>query len=63
MTSGSCSKSSIDLVNDFNLVCSGFGLNLSGVIVIEMVEVGERRRMISVAKRVQRFSLRGNGIS
>lgn len=63
MISGSWAKLVIDLWNDFNFVISCFGRFLSGFIVIDMVEEAERRKMISVAKRVHRFSLRGNGIS
>jgi len=68
----------MDLLNDFNLICSGMGRSLSGVIVIVLVDDAERRRMIfvcqhlvytaqvpltSVANLVHRFSLRGKGIS
>ena len=62
MISGSCSKSQIDLLNDLRSSCSCCSRSLSGVIVIEMVEDGERRRMISVANRVHKFSFLGNGI-
>lgn len=51
------------LLNNLSFFCSRLGRSLSGVIVIDIVELGERRSMISVANRVHRFSLRGNGIS
>lgn len=53
----------MDLLKDFSFICSCFGRSLSGVMVIDIVEDGERRRIISVANRVHKFSLRGNGIS
>ena len=37
------------------------GLRVSGRMVTETLLMGERRRTIWVAKRVQRFSLRGKG--
>lgn len=60
MISGSCLKSLIDLLNAFSFACSCFGRNLSGVIVIEIVEAGERRRMIWERERLGQYKFERN---
>jgi hypothetical protein len=61
--SGRSEKSVMASSNLSSVAHSAAGRDASGITLIVRVSVTERRRMISVAKRVQRLSFLGKGIS
>lgn len=63
MRSESSSKFLMESLKFVSSACSFAGRALSGIIFVVINDSGKRGRTISVANRVQRFSLRGKGIS
>jgi hypothetical protein len=63
MTAGRSSKSVMTSEKSWSRFCSSCGREWAGMMRIVRELSGSRRRLISVAKRVHRLSLRGNGIS
>lgn len=63
MIAGRSLKSVMVSLKALIFACSAAEREGPGMTLIVNEFVSPRRKMISVAKRVQRFSLRGNGIS